>query len=271
MPFAPDVAIDLSTRAPKARPAITATVTQAEGESAIKTLGVSFPKAFGYNERFRPPRCLPADEAARSCPAASRIGSVSAVSSVGSASGGVFITDDFRLVAFADALGGLVQIKADGVIDVTESGGFRVSFSGLPDLSLTEVELALDGEDLGLLKSPPTCGTYRLPARFESHDGETSTAEPAVEITGCNPAIRGLRVGRHVAGRPIHVSWRTTPGTTATRFALQRRRGQRFRTLRAERLPETETSLAPLRAGTYRVKLTALPGGRSGTQAFVVR
>lgn len=179
------VAIELSTPAPKARPALTATVTQADGESAIATLRMTFPKAFGFNERFRPPRCQPDDEEAMTCPEASRVGAIAADSPLGAATGDVYITDDFRLVAFAQALGGLVQIKAEGEVSVTKRGQFAVTFTGLPDLPVRSTTLALEGGDRALLKNPRRCATYRLPARFTSHQDETATATSTVTVSGC--------------------------------------------------------------------------------------
>lgn len=190
MPFAPVVAIELSTPLPKGRPAITATVTQADGESSISSVDIVFPKRFGFNERFHPKRCMPKEEADEDCPAASRIGSVAADSPLAQASGDIFVTKDLRIVAFVQALGGLIRIKVTGVVRVTDADQFAVSFTGLPNgIPLRSVTLSLAGGDLALLKNPKRCGTYRFPSRFLSYKQEVAESVPTATISGC--ASRG--------------------------------------------------------------------------------
>lgn len=255
MPFAPVVAIDLSTPAPKAVPAITATVTQATGESTIATLGVEFPRAFGYNEGFTAARCQPVEEAAEACPEASRIGTVSATSPIAPAEGSVYITDDFRIVAFAEALGGLISIKVDGAVTVAPAGGFAITFSGLPDLPLSSVKLALDAGNRGVLKSPARCATYTLPVQFTAHDGSAATAAPEVAIAGCAPPAPV----RAVTARKGIVTWKVAAGTQATRLTLKRG----SRTVSTRRVVGTQTAFKGLDAGRYRVTLRALAAGLS--------
>jgi hypothetical protein len=267
VPFAPAVAIELSTPVPKSAPAITATVTQASGESTISRLAVEFPKAFGYNERFTLPRCGKAAEAAEACPDGSRIGAVSATSPLGAASGSVYITEDFRLVAFASAFGGLVKIKVIGTVSIASTGGFAVGFTGLPDLPLNSVKLALDGGGKGLLKNPARCGTYSLPTKFEAHDGSRAQADPTIAITGCKPPrVSDVLVAPQ--GRRVQVLWEATDTTEATQVRLERRRASRWTAVARRKVTSTETAFSGVAPGRYRVKLTALPGGKTTTRAF---
>ena len=258
MPFAPDVAISVADPAPKARSALVATVTQAEGESAVASMSVQFPPAFGFNERFRPQRCQPAQEDERACPPESRVGSISAVSGIADvpATGGVFIADDFRLLIFADALGGLIEIKAVGEISAKPDNSFGVVFSGLPDLPLRSIELSLEGGDLALLKNPARCGTYTLPSTFKSHQAETVEALPTVAIEGCKPALRVRRVRFAAPGR---LSWKVTPATKATRVVVTR--GGDVVARKRVTQPSVELDLEP---GRYRARLTPLAGKRRG-------
>jgi hypothetical protein len=265
--FAPAVAIELSTPLPKAPPAIVSTVTQADGESAIQTLTVVFPAAFGFNERFHPVRCQPDDEAARTCPADSRIGAIAAESSFGPAAGNVYIADDFRLIAFADAFNGLVRIKAEGRIAVTPEDGFAVTFSGLPNLPLRAVRLALDGDDKALVKNPARCGTYTLPARATSFEGEQADAAPAVVISGCVAPVTALRAAR--SGRSVTLRW-TAPEADETEVRL--RRGAKA--VATRRTTASSLRFSSLKPGRYRATVRAFSGGRGSparTVAFRVR
>jgi hypothetical protein len=195
--FAPAVALHLASAAPHNTPAISSTVTQATGENPLATLRLAFPPQFGFNEQFHPTRCQPSDEAAETCPAASRIGTVSAQSSLGAAAGNVYITDDFRLVAFARAYGGAIDIKAVGTVALTPDDGFAVTFGGLPNLPLQSVTLALEGGARALLKTPTACASYTLPIHMTSQDGETADTQATVPISGC--AARTPKRHRHGA------------------------------------------------------------------------
>lgn len=256
MAFAPDVAIQLADPAPKARSALVATVTQAEGEGAVASLSMAFPRAFGFNERFRPPRCQPEQEALEACPPESRIGTVSAVSAIADATGEVFIADDFRLLVFAEALGGLIEFKVIGTVTATADNSFGVTFSGLPDLPLRSVQFALEGGELALLKNPARCGRYTLPSSFTAHGGETASAEALVSVENCAPALRVRRVRFAAPGR---LRWTVSPATTATQVVV-RRGGNVVARRRSARSP-VRLDLEP---GRYRAQLTPLAGRRRG-------
>ncbi len=274
MPFAPAIDMELSTAAPKARPAITARVTQKSGESAIKSIQVVFPTGFEYNEQFGPPRCNAPQEADEACPPSSKLGTVSGVSPLATAGGDVFVTTDLRLVSFVSALGGLVSFKVVGDITIDPSGGFAVTFSGTPNLALTSLELKLQGDALGLVKNPATCGEFSFTDHFVSYDGDETTANPSVAITGCEAriALSGLRVSssRPRAGKPLTLRWKATAATESTTVVL-RRAGKR---IRSRTVTGTSLRLGRLRAGKYVATLRAGGAGRSSVTkrlAFTVR
>lgn len=270
MPFAPAIAIELSTPAPKAVPAITARVTQKSGESALKDVEVVFPTGFQYNEQFGPPRCNAPQEKDEACPEGSKLGTVSGVSALASAGGDVYVTTDLRLISFVEALGGIVKFKVVGTITIDESGGFAVTFSGTPNLALTSLELKLKGDALGLVKNPATCGDFRFTARFESYDGDTTTGNPIVPITGCQPAriaLSRLRVSPSLPkpGKPITLRWKATAATEKTKVVL-RRAGRKVFT---RTVTGTSLRFASLRSGRYVARLTPSGGGRTATSKRV--
>jgi hypothetical protein len=268
MAFTPAIAIDVSSHAARARPAITSTITTTSGQSAISSVSVAFPKAFGFNERFHPPRCQADEEADRACPEGSRIGTIDAQSQFGPATGNVYITQDFRLVAFASAAGGAVQIKADGAISITPEDGFAVTFTGLPNLPISSVRLVFSEGDRALLKLPASCGTFRLPVAFTAHSGERAEASPSLNVTGCPPAITGVTVTPSASGASVR--WRVAPAGASTQITLER--GARTVLRRTTRA--THMRFGSLRPGRYRVRLRALADGRRSpvrTATFSVR
>lgn len=262
------MALELSTPAPKAAPAIVSRVTQAPGESAIRTATVVFPVGFSYNEAFQPPRCPPEQERAEACPPGSRIGAVSGTSAVASASGDIFITDDLRLISFVRAAGGLVTFKVVGTITLDPSGGFAVTFSGTPNLPLRSFVLALEGGDRALVKNPASCGDYRFDATFTSYDGEVSKAAPAVSVTGCPPTLRVTAVRATAGRRGVRLRWSVSGGTEATRVVLRRRGRQ----VRARTVRGTALRVRSLRPGRYVAILRATAAGRtSGAKRVAFR
>ena len=261
MPFAPAMAMELSTPAPKAPPALVARVTQAPGETAIKTIDVVFPVGFSYNERFAPPRCQPEQEEAEACPPGSKLGTVVGVSPIASATGDVYVTDDLRLVAFTEAVGGLLKFKIQGTITLDPSGGFAVSFAGTPNLPLSSLTLALEGGDLALVKNPSTCGDFRFKATFTSYDDEVTQAAPPVSITGCPPPLRVSALRARAGRRSVRLRWSVTDGADATRVEL-RRKGRR---VRARRVTGTSARFGGLKRGRYVAVLRATDGGRTSS------
>ena len=256
MPFAPMVALEFSTPAPKAPPAIVATITQADGETAVKSASLTFPPQFDFNERFRPQRCQPAEEKAQACPPASKVGTVSAESSLATADADVFLTQDFRVVAFVDA------------------AGFRITFTGLPNLALRRAVFGFEAGEKALIKNPAACGRYTLPLHFVSYEAEQADASPAVDITGCPPAL--TLTGAKVAGtRPVRLNWRVGAAVHATRVRVQRDTGANgFATVTSQRTAATSITFKHLRPGRYRARLQPVAGGRAGrarTVSFRVR
>ncbi len=269
MPFAPVIAIEATPPAPKAPPALVATVTQKNGESAIRSVAVVFPKAFTYNEAFTVPRCQPPQEAEEACPPESKLGTVKGVSPLAPAEGEVFVTDDLRLVSFVKAAGGLLQFTVTGTITLDPSGGFSVKFEGLPNIALTSLTLDLEGGERALVKNPGTCGDFPFTANFDSFDGDVVTQHPTVSITGCPPrlAITGVRATKRERG--VSLRWTASAGTKATQVVL-RRTG---RTVRTRTVTGTRTRFAKLKPGRYVAILRATADGtrsKATREAFTV-
>lgn len=269
--YAPTLAIELGSTEPKAAPSLVTTVTQAAGESATRQVRVRYPVQFGFNPSFAVVGCTPAEEETGTCPEASRIGSARAQTSLGSFSGEVHLTTDFRLAIFLRDATGLIEMEIVGTIHVLEDGTREVVLDNLPDVPSTFSEVALEGGSKGILLNPRNCGTYSVSAQFASHAGEVATAERPVEIAGCRtgPRISGLRVRPQrfasidgSSGSPnagATVSWRLSENADRTEIALQRRKPESWRQLTTLRGPG-DAGLNELRL-TGRLRGRALPPG----------
>lgn len=251
--------IELSTPLAREPAAITSTIVTRDTDSPVATTSVDFPPAFEFNERFHPARCQLRQEQERACPPESRIGTVQAQSLAGPAEGGVYLTEDFRVVVFADAANGLIAVKATGVVTLNERGGFTITFSGLPNLPVRETKLEFEGGERGMLRNPRTCGTYELVARLIAHSGEQAQTTVPLTIDGCLPAPDATvtRTGRH----RFTVRW-SAPGAEATTVRLQRRFGVDWVTVHSRRTTATSWRFSARRPGRYRLRLRSAAGDR---------
>jgi uncharacterized protein (DUF2141 family) len=194
--YAPKLQVSIEPTRYAQAPAVTSVITQAAGETASKTVKVTFPKGFEANFGAKPAICPPADEENNACKPESQIGTASATASVlglpqqldGTVHyGGPAGTRRFKLIVILRN-----QLLGDqriiGIAELVPSGGSVVTFDNLPDVLTTSFKLALQGGDKSLLKNPNTCGTFTLTAEFTSQQGEKGTGSAPVEITGCPPA-----------------------------------------------------------------------------------
>src|SRR5919198_516500 len=103
--YDPDWSFQLSDNRPASAPAIVSTLTQSQGESATRRISVRYPTAFGFNPGFSVVGCTAAQEKADACPESSRIGTTRAVTLIGSFSGPVYLSEDYRVLAYLRGLG----------------------------------------------------------------------------------------------------------------------------------------------------------------------
>jgi hypothetical protein len=267
--YTPVPALELSTHAPSAAPAITSTLVQPSGQNATRTISATFPHDFTYNPRFHVPGCEPADEEAATCPPDSRLGTIDVSSPFGDASGPVHLMRDLRLVAFIGAYAGLVQMRMVGTISIHDDGGAEIVFDNLPDIPTTYGRIALEGGDRGPLVNPRRCGAYSVHARLVSQQDEVVEQDLPVVIEGCGAAVvvRRPRVARGV------LRWAVSE-PAVTRVLLLRRGRSDWRQVGAWRRAKPLLRLPALHAGTYRALLraTAADGRTSPARAlrFVV-
>lgn len=195
--YAPKLSVSLDPATPSTPAAITTTVSQAAGESASKTVMVSFPS--GFTVPLTPPDlavCSPEQEQARACPDGSRMGDASAAASVlglpvalaGTVHFGGLAGDKFKLIVFLDNASLNQHVTVEGLVGVRASdAGFDAVFDNLPNQLTTRFTLHLLGQTKALALTPATCGDYAFTGRFTSHAGEQATSPATVTIAGCVP------------------------------------------------------------------------------------
>ena len=256
--------MEFSTPAATQPAAITASIRTRQGDSPVSGAVVDFPAAFDFNEAFHPARCQFRDERDRTCPPESRVGTISADTLAGPAGGAAYLTEDFRIVIFADGLNGLVPVTAQGVITLNDRGGFSITFSGLPNLPVDRTVMAFDGGDRALLRNPRTCGTYEIVSRLIAHSGESADVKSRLDVTGC-PALDAASAT--VRRRTVTVRWAATAAQAAA-VRLQRRAGGRWTTVLTRRA--TGASLRYTgRPGRYRARVRAVAGTMRSAERIV--
>src|SRR3954453_21934711 len=195
--YAPKVALKLEPTTPAAVPQITSVITQASGETASKTVVVTFPKGFQPNFGGTAAKCPPDQENADPphCPPESQLGTAEATAEVlglpqpltGNVYfGGPITASRFRLIVLLhnDVLG---YQKIIGTAELIASGGARNVFDNLPNVLTTSFKLVLSGGSKGLLKKPTTCGDFAVTADFTSQNGAKAAGSQNVTIAGCKP------------------------------------------------------------------------------------
>src|SRR4051794_15146478 len=148
--YAPQFSFGVSPATANSASAITSTITQADGETASKTVTVSLPPGFTPNLGNKLAACGMFDEAAGTCPAGSQMGQASATVLGLPFSGPVF----FGGPAPAPGRSGLfVPLTTPargpqspvGISSLRSEGGVDPVFDNPPPFLATSFTLALDG------------------------------------------------------------------------------------------------------------------------------
>src|SRR3954464_13150356 len=180
--YAPKVSLKLEPTTPAAVPQITSVITQASGETASKTVVVTFPKGFQPNFGGTAAKCPPDQENADTphCPPESQLGTAEATAEVVGPPqqlvgnvyfGGPITASRFRLIVILhnDLLG---YQKIIGTAELIATGRPLNVFDNLPNIPTPSLKLVLSGGSKGLLKNPRDCGDYDAGASFTSQNGE---------------------------------------------------------------------------------------------------
>ena len=255
--YAPKVSLTLDPTTPAAVPQITSVITQASGETASKTVIVTFPKGFQPNFGGTAAKCPPDQENADTphCPPESQLGTAEATAEVVGLPqqlvgnvyfGGPITASRFRLIVILhnDLLG---YQKIIGTAELIASGGARNVFDNLPNVLTTTFKLVLSGGSKGLLKNPIDCGDYDVTAAFTSQNGEQASGSQKVTIAGCKPiplALSDVTLSKSRVTFDVNA-----PGRVAVTVKRNRKR-------------VAAGSFTLAKAGTARVKVPKLRKGK---------
>jgi hypothetical protein len=291
--YAPQFSFSVSPATANTAAAITSTITQADGETASKTVTVSLPSGFTPNLGNKLAACGTFDEALGTCPADSQMGQASATVLGIPFSGPVYFggpassPGSFRLIVTISnpALG---PQKIIGISSLRGDGGIDTVFDNLPPFLATSFTLGLDGGDRSLLKTPATCGSLPVNASFVSQSGETASRSVPLDISGCSSttspsgsapsapkapsAPAALRVGAPKLTRAGVVSFTLSAPAKVT--VTVTRAGKRVaRRSVSGRAGANRARLGRrLKAGRYRVTLAAKDAaGKTVTRRALVR
>ena len=269
--YAPALEVRVDPATPYSASALTATLRQAPGESANRDEVVRFPPAFRFNPGFSVNGCTAAQEADAACPDASRIGLATAETELGSFSGLVHLTQDFRFVIFLRGFGGLVQQKIDGYFRMGADGWIESVIEGLPQVRSTLAQVRMDAGARSLMLTPAECGQYPVDGRFTSHENETATSRATVTIVGCEAGAQVAALRARPRRGALDVVWQLTGAAARTEVVLERRVRRRpwvrWTRIRAARIAGASRARlsgprgAPLRPGRYRVTLSTFGAG----------
>ena len=195
--YAPKLDVKIDPTTPNTQPAVTSVITQAAGETASKTVKVSFPAGFALPQESTITPCTDQQEQARACPDSSKIGAAHATAPVlalpvqldGTVNYGEPVGSKIKLIVFLDNAMLNQHLTIEGFVTIRDiDGGFDTTFDGLPNQETTSFTLALDGGTKSLLINPAKCGDYVFKGAFTSQSGEQATSDSTVTISGCKPA-----------------------------------------------------------------------------------
>lgn len=249
--YMPTLELTFDRYGPGQAPAVTSIMRQQLGEDSTRTIAARFPPEFTYNPAFAVVGCDAAHERAAACPENSRLGSVNVISPLGRASGGAYLTTDFRVFVPMSALAGVYRAPIVGKIHALDDGSPEIVFDNLPNAPVTEARIALDGGPRAIFITPRRCGRYAVGARFVGRYGTEVTRTLPLQISGCTAALGIDRVRvtprRVKSGRRPKLSWRLSRAAARSELKLFRAGHGGWRELAATR--------APVAAGRNRMRL----------------
>jgi hypothetical protein len=192
LPFAPKLSAKIGGAGQVAKgshPPLSVTIEQADGQAAMSRTVVSLPTGVGVDLKNLGAVCTAAQLAAGTCPAGSKIGTVSAVTPLlpGTLSGNVYLTQGAKLGALPGIALDLGLIRLQG--SVALGSRLVTTFDNIPDVPLAKLVLNLTGGPKGALSTTKSiCGQVpTVQAVYGAHSGATGKASVDATVLGCAP------------------------------------------------------------------------------------
>jgi hypothetical protein len=203
----------------RAHPGLTTTVAQEATEGSARSVTVKLPPLLAPDLTVLQ-LCEPDQAVAHTCPATSKVGEAQAFTPLLASplTGGVFITrNPVGLPQLTVDLQGLLAVQLTG--DVALVGGIATTFSGIPDVPLSQFVLRFNGGPGGLIQTSAdlcTAKDLNLTGTFAAYSGKTTTTQTPLRVEGCGPAM--VVGARALAGRKPVVSVNVTRHATGEKL-----------------------------------------------------
>jgi hypothetical protein len=200
LPFAPHVSATVSTNGHTGDPiALTSVVTQGPDESNISSLVVTLPPAVSSRQSTLFAACPAAQVAAGSCPPAATVGSISATTPLLTAplAGPALLqlNPPGLPLLIAQLNQGSIHLQLRDQTGLSPTGQLTNTFTGIPDVPVSQQTLALAGGPASLLTVGPCSGSQVLTAVVTSQSGRTVTMSAPVAI--CAPGTHPAKLKKH--------------------------------------------------------------------------
>ena len=185
VPFAPTIAASLETTQRVVPSGATLSVNVPDRNAHVRRAEIVLPVGTTLSPGVASGLVACTDEqlAADSCPAASRIGTVSFATPLLSAplGGSVYFAAPFRLFVAAAGSGVSVKLKGDVSLDPA-TGRITTVFDNLPQVPFSSFALTFQGGAHAVLANPATCGTKTVAATLTPWSGG-APAHPTATFT----------------------------------------------------------------------------------------
>jgi hypothetical protein len=207
LPFAPHVSATVSTSGHTGDPvALTSVVTQGPDESNVSSLVVTLPPAISSRQSTLFAACPAAQVAAGSCPSAATVGAISARTPLLTAplAGPVVLqlNPPALPLLIAQLNQGSIHLQLRDQTGLTPTGQLTNTFTGIPDVPVSQQTLAISGGPSSLLIVGPCTGSQVLTAVITSQSGRTVTMTAPVQI--CAPGTHKVKLKHHAKSKRRH-------------------------------------------------------------------
>ncbi|MBJ7518934.1 MAG: hypothetical protein JHC84_04485 [Solirubrobacteraceae bacterium] len=276
LPFAPKIEATLTGSRrdvnENGHPGLTAVVSQIPGEANTSSVAVTLPAGVAADPDRLRNACPLAKFEAGACPAASTIGTATAVTPLlnSTLNGNVVfvLAPGSALPQLRLQLRGQLPIDLLGKVGIGSGNRLVNEFGGIPDVPLSRFELKLAaGAKSPLLNSRDLCSSNpRIAAAFRAHSGKSSARTITPFVEACAPKAT-VRVGSLRRGRPAIRLRVDGSGKKVTKVRLKVPSGLALNTRTARRLIRVQAAgarkgtKATIRVYKSRVDVTIPRGG----------
>ncbi|MGB2710292.1 MAG: hypothetical protein WBC33_02160 [Conexibacter sp.] len=192
--FAPKLAVALGGKGKTTRgthPVLTTTITQGDGQAAIRRAHVRLPDALSTNLTSVNAACEQDDFAAGTCAKSAKVATATATSPLiaGKITGPVYLVrrEKGKLPKLVVQLRDPIALSFEGNVNVGKGGRVGTTFPAVPDLAVTKFVLKFHSGKFGALTAVENLCARRLrfPADFKGQNGKVTKQRPVIAVKGC--------------------------------------------------------------------------------------